>query len=98
MCDLPPMFDQVLARDGTLDCHWCGIPTRKVPNGHEGPLARDMATLDHVHPKSRGGSHDIENRVISCYRCNQRKGNGGLGTMPKITEDEFVRLMGTGEL
>lgn len=32
------------------------------------------AAVDHVIPKSRGGSHKIENLVISCSRCNSTKG------------------------
>ncbi len=32
-------------------------------------------TLDHVVPKSRGGSNDADNLVASCERCNTSKGN-----------------------
>lgn len=31
-------------------------------------------TIDHVIPKSRGGKTTWENVVISCYKCNQAKG------------------------
>src|SRR5262249_54584815 len=31
--------------------------------------------LDHVHPKSRGGSDRVSNLVLSCHNCNQAKGN-----------------------
>ncbi len=34
-----------------------------------------MATLDHVQPLSRGGSHDADNLVAACHRCNQWKGD-----------------------
>lgn len=30
-------------------------------------------TLDHVHPKSRGGQNTWENIVTACLRCNNRK-------------------------
>lgn len=30
-------------------------------------------TIDHVQPRSRGGSHSWENCVASCSRCNTRK-------------------------
>ena len=32
-------------------------------------------TLDHVMPRSRGGSSSWENLVTSCRRCNNRKGD-----------------------
>jgi 5-methylcytosine-specific restriction endonuclease McrA len=31
-------------------------------------------TLDHIHPKTRGGTTSWENVVVSCYACNQKKG------------------------
>ena len=31
--------------------------------------------VDHFHPKSRGGSNDIENLVPSCISCNLKKHN-----------------------
>ncbi|WP_246062130.1 RNA-guided endonuclease IscB [Haloactinospora alba] len=30
--------------------------------------------VDHVHPKSRGGSDRVSNLVLACIRCNQTKG------------------------
>lgn len=32
-------------------------------------------TLDHVHPRSRGGDSTWDNLVACCKRCNHRKGN-----------------------
>jgi len=32
-------------------------------------------TLDHVIPRSRGGSSTWENLVACCHTCNRRKGN-----------------------
>jgi len=50
----------VLARDG-FRCQYCGN-TRHL-------------TLDHVVPRSRGGSTSWENVVTSCAPCNVRKGS-----------------------
>jgi 5-methylcytosine-specific restriction endonuclease McrA len=30
-------------------------------------------TLDHVIPQSEGGSHEAENLVVACYRCNSER-------------------------
>jgi 5-methylcytosine-specific restriction endonuclease McrA len=38
-------------------------------------LAVEVATIDHVLPVSRGGSHDPGNLVIACQACNQLKGD-----------------------
>ena len=50
----------VLRRDGHR-CQYCG--------------ATDRLTLDHVHPRSRGGADAWENLVAACVPCNNRKGN-----------------------
>lgn len=52
-------------------CHWCGTDCQ-----HE-------FVVDHVHPLSKGGKHEVDNLVISCRSCNARKSN----KMP----DEFLR-------
>jgi len=38
-------------------------------------LASGELTLDHVVPRSRGGSSTWENLVACCHPCNRRKGN-----------------------
>jgi 5-methylcytosine-specific restriction endonuclease McrA len=50
----------VFARDD-WSCQYCGI--------------RTSLTVDHVIPRSKGGSSDWENIVASCAPCNRRKGD-----------------------
>ncbi|MEI8134689.1 MAG: HNH endonuclease [bacterium] len=50
----------ILRRDGH-QCQYCG--------------ARAGLTVDHIHPKSRGGEDSWENLVTACLRCNNKKGN-----------------------
>jgi 5-methylcytosine-specific restriction endonuclease McrA len=50
----------VLQRDGH-ECQYCG--------------SKSHLTVDHVHPKSRGGRDTWENLVAACVRCNNRKGD-----------------------
>ena len=50
----------VIRRDGNR-CQYCG--------------SRERLTLDHVHPRSRGGPDTWENLVAACVPCNNRKGS-----------------------
>jgi len=45
-------------------CQYCGR------SGKSGDL-----NIDHMIPRSRGGSSDWENVVVACIPCNRRKGN-----------------------
>src|ERR1700735_5019605 len=57
--EVPLTRRAVLDRDGYL-CVYCG--------------ARDD-TIDHVRPRSKGGTHIWTNVVAACARCNHRKGD-----------------------
>ena len=65
-------------------------------------------TLDHVHPRSRGGESTWENLVACCHTCNNRKGsrtpeeaNMKLIRQPRPfslhTSRHLMRLLGFGE-
>ncbi|TBR60123.1 HNH endonuclease [Westiellopsis prolifica IICB1] len=43
-------------------CAYCGV--KDVP-----------LEIEHIHPKSKGGSERISNLCLACHKCNQRKGN-----------------------
>lgn len=38
-------------------------------------LTFDDATIDHKVPRSKGGETSLENSVISCRKCNNKKGS-----------------------
>jgi len=57
----------ILLRDRNT-CQYCGVV-----------LVSGELTLDHVVPRSRGGSSTWENLVACCHPCNRRKGNHLLG-------------------
>ncbi|GGW99058.1 HNH endonuclease [Streptomyces chartreusis] len=65
---------QVLRRDG-WQCRGCGwSPGDYIPPALTGrPLYRGLE-IDHVHPRSRGGSGDIDNLQVLCTSCNTSKG------------------------
>ena len=86
----------ILLRDRNT-CQYCGCV---LPSGE--------LTLDHVIPRSRGGSSTWENLVACCHPCNRRKGNqfpmeAGMKLMrePRAfnlhTSRHIMRLMGRSD-
>lgn len=69
--------------------HYVRLPHRKVPSTRTAVMLRDaytcqycaetpgrqFLTVDHIIPRSRGGSHEWDNLVTACMRCNQKKGS-----------------------
>lgn len=53
-----PLTRAALLRRDDFRCAYCG---------------RQAETIDHVVPRSRGGTHTWENCVASCMRCNHSK-------------------------
>lgn len=57
-------------RDGCWDCAYCGKPI-----GCTCMECLDKAVIEHMFPRSRGGSNDDGNCVLACYSCNTKKGD-----------------------
>ena len=51
-----------LLKESTF-CHYCGIG-----------LDVQTSTIDHIIPQSKGGKWTKDNLVLSCERCNHKKG------------------------
>lgn len=60
-------------------CHYCGRDMRPPGLAYLNGVPRDLGTLDHVLPKSKGGSNRKRNLVYSCRACNAAKGDRVLG-------------------
>lgn len=58
---VPPVNRREILRRDNHTCQYCG--------------SLKNLTLDHVLPRSRGGTHTWNNVVIACAPCNGRKGN-----------------------
>ena len=48
--------------------------------------------IDHVVPRSKGGSDRVNNLVLACHRCNQNKGNRSLHEFLKIKPAVLKRV------
>jgi 5-methylcytosine-specific restriction endonuclease McrA len=60
-------------------CFYCdqtlSVPPAGECNHTNGP---DTATLDHIIPRSQGGSNEIRNLVLACLSCNGARGDEGM--------------------
>ena len=54
-------------------CVYCNVGAFKNGKGDSIKLE-----IDHVVPKSKGGSDRVNNLVLACHECNQKKGNQSL--------------------
>ena len=57
-----------LAEAQNWRCCWCGTDTIPEPN------KRNSVTLEHILPKSQGGSDEMDNLAAACAHCNSRRG------------------------
>lgn len=58
---VPPVSRREVLKRDHHTCQYCG--------------STKHLTLDHVVPRSQGGTHSWDNIVTACERCNQTKGN-----------------------
>ena len=55
--------EAVIARDGLICCYCCI------------PLTLDTVTMEHIVPDSKRGTYNTTNLTVSCYSCNNKRGN-----------------------
>ena len=59
-----------LAEQQNWRCCWCGI--RMEGAG----FALDAPTFEHIVPRSKGGTDELDNIAVACRRCNEERGSG----------------------
>lgn len=59
------LVSAIVRRDGSSRCVWCG-------QEHD---PKDGLTLDHLLPRTLGGSYEADNLVIACRACNSQRGH-----------------------
>lgn len=77
---------KLIERDGKAVCHYCGAElmdpamiteiyeTMPPPLSQQAIGGRQWGTVDHVVPRAKGGSDELDNLVLACHDCNCRKG------------------------
>ncbi|MCC5601056.1 RNA-guided endonuclease IscB [Nostoc favosum] len=54
--------------------------------------------VEHIHPKSKGGSDRISNLTLACHDCNQAKGNRGIKDFLAKKPDVLSRILKQAKL
>lgn len=62
-------------------CEYCHSPERS---------SSDIFTIDHLIPRSLGGSDEYDNLALACRRCNERRYNFTTGTDPQTKEEAAI--------
>ncbi|MBQ9602079.1 MAG: HNH endonuclease, partial [Neisseriaceae bacterium] len=65
-----------IRNDGVTKCENCGVETVPAQKHQSGVTPPSNEThIDHVVPKSKGGSGTADNGQVLCRNCNLQKGN-----------------------
>jgi HNH endonuclease len=68
---------QIVRERASYLCEYCHSPEC---------LSANRFTVDHLTPKSLGGSDDLNNLALACRRCNERRYNFVAGIDPETQE------------
>jgi len=58
-------------------CFYCGLAVdfNQAPPREGGKTGELYPTLDHIIPTAKGGSGEMSNLAMACYKCNHPKGD-----------------------
>jgi hypothetical protein len=62
---------QAVRKKAKYLCEYCHSPEK---------ISISRFTIDHIKPRSLGGSDDLDNLALACSRCNQRRYTFTVGT------------------
>lgn len=72
---------EVFKRD-SFKCQYCGSVPPAV-----------TLEVDHIQPKSKDGSDEIDNLITSCFDCNRGKSDRELNAIPQSTAEKTTNLI-----
>jgi hypothetical protein len=62
-------------------CEYCHSPEKS---------SSDIFTIEHLIPRSLGGSDELDNLALACRRCNERRYNFTTGIDPDTEEETAI--------
>lgn len=76
-------------------CAYCGAGSRRTEYSvrRTPPVENTPLEIEHIQPKSRGGSDRVSNLTVACHDCNQRKGNEALQDFLKGKPDLVKQIL-----
>lgn len=77
---LPKSLYEIVRQRAQFQCEYCHYPEL---------LSSAPLSIDHIQPRSLGGSDDLNNLALACRRCNERRYNFTTGIDPE-TETEVA--------
>lgn len=72
---------EIFKRDG-FRCQYCGLDSSSPDT---------VLEVDHIVPSSKGGTHEDDNLITSCFSCNRGKSNKDLSLTLFGTEQKLER-------
>lgn len=57
-------------------CWWCGEDFTVSPTNNWRSWPNNFPTIEHLLPRSEGGTEDYDNLVLACFRCNNTRQGG----------------------
>lgn len=67
-------FERVMLDGGAAWVGKCIHCNTKIAVAHDG-RSLGAATLEHIWPRTQGGTDDVSNLAVACDRCNREKGS-----------------------
>ena len=64
--------DFVINRDGAR-CQMCGIKVITAAENEKDYFKENFCNIDHIKPRSKGGTNSVDNIRVLCRKCNSKK-------------------------
>lgn len=94
----PPTRLRIYERDD-WHCVWCMCPVERPRLPEDGILVRSgdirQASVDHVIPRSRGGSNNAGNLITCCAQCNTKRRNKSVEEFARELAFDSPQIEGT---